>query len=178
MVQKQIVDLDELLKTNAITPEMFKKRLDILRNARDKLTMQTRITIGKNSMDNPLFDCELEHWVGAPADCPLLTTTQVVLLDQIQKGLIAFGAEPLTLMFAGRKSKTYKGINFVAINRDNTFAWRKYDPSAGAGQNWVYIPGIGQMKTSDFVTNPRRFLVTAAAKAAEKAKEKTKGKKK
>jgi len=52
----------------------------------------------------------------------------------------------------------YNGINFLAVNSDNTFAWRKTDPSAGAGQNYVYIRGIGQMKTSRFVAHPTHFL--------------------
>jgi hypothetical protein len=84
----------------------------------------------------------------------------VKLLAQIQAALASAGIPPLTMLYGGRLSKSYGGINFVAVNADQTFAWRKYDPSPGAGQNWVYFPGkpTGSLKTSDFVANPKQFL--------------------
>lgn len=117
-----------------------------------------KIPVGNNKVQNPLATCEYDFYVGIPGACPLLTSTQQTLFLQIKNALAEAGLGPLTIMYAGRKSKIYPGINFVAVGADGKFVWQKYDPSAGAGQNDVYISGVGKMHTSDFVKNPKKFL--------------------
>ena len=129
----------------------------------DTQLKQFNIVIGKSKIANPLAQCEFALYAGPPEQYPDLTTSQVKLFNEIQGILKRTGILPLTLLYGGRRSKSYPGINFVAVNADKTFAWRKYDPSPGSGQNWIYIAGVrqkggGLLKTSDFIKSPYKYL--------------------
>lgn len=139
---------------------------------------ELNIKIGKNKIANPLAYCDLALYVGPPEQYPDLTYSQVKILEKLQMLLGMAGLQPLTLLYGGRRSHSYTGINFVAVNADNTFVWRKFDPGPRSGQNTVYFAGAtktssvfnsktktrearvstGAMKTSDFLINPGKFL--------------------
>lgn len=154
--------LEDLNDQGKLTPLL---RAEIMRiqaklKTINDLFKQFDIKVGKNKIPNPAAKCELALYAGSPEQYPDLTGSQVKLLGQIQAILKAAGIPPLTILYGGRLSKQYAGINFVAMNANQTFAWRKYDPSPGAGQNWVYFPGkeSGSLKTSEFVASPKKFL--------------------
>jgi hypothetical protein len=135
------------LKDGKISQEQYTQLSQQLHKKMEVIGKQAVIKIGKHKIQTPLTTCELAHYVGTPEGYPDLTTTQVALLKDINAGLSAYGLGPMALLIGGRKSKAYNGINFVAVGAGGRMAWRKYDPSPGAGQNWVYLPNIGQMKT-------------------------------
>ncbi len=125
----------------------------------DKIMMdEPKIKIGKSSFGNPLVTCEVSKYAGHPDNYEDLSNPMLMMLRSINKILETSGIPILTMMYAARSSKQYSGINFVVMNSDRSFMWRKYDPSGGAGQNWVYFKNGVHINTSVFLTNPGKYL--------------------
>ncbi len=181
IVSSELEQLNDLNDLGKLTPNL-RQKLELVEKrwaAIENQLKQFNIVVGKSKIPNPLSTCEIALWAGPPDQYPDLTGTQVKLLNEIQDILVKSGIPPLTVLYGGRRSHAYKGINFVATNADKSFAWRKYDPSPGAGQNWVYFSGAmkmkdvnekgkmkrvlsssGSMNTSDFVADPKKYLPT------------------
>lgn len=174
------VEFENLVDKGKMTPDL-RQRWEIVKAKLKQVETQFKqfdIKIGKNKITNPLAQCELALYVGSPEQYPDLTRTQVTILAGLQLILAEAGMKPLTILYGGRRSHVYRGINFVAVNADNTFAWRKYDPSPASGQNAVYFAGAqktgsvfdsktqkhikktidGTMNTSDFLAEPEKYL--------------------
>lgn len=117
---------------------------------------KAHIVIGKRSMTNPVTYCAGNFYAGPPEKYKDLTSTQWDLYIEIQKALKDAGWAPLTTLYGGRTQRNF--INFVAVNDDNTFAWRKYQTSAQGGQNVVYIKDVGKITTAAFTYNPKKYL--------------------
>lgn len=99
-------------------------------------------------MDNPFHKDRSggkDQFVGHPAYYQSWTPQMLAMYYQISQQLAAEGRPPLKTMYAGRQNS----ISFVVVADDN-FVWRKYDPSPGAGQNWVYVDGK-KMNTSNWL---------------------------
>lgn len=184
-------ELDELNDEGKLTPAL-KQKLAMVQAKLKNINAQFKqfdIKIGTSKVANPLATCELSLYAGPPEGYPDLTGSQKKLYAEIQDILAKAGIAPLVVLYGGRRNPSYRGINFVAVNADHTFAWRKYDPSPGAGQNWVYTAGAskrtsqynkktgkwedkekaGQMNTSDFVGSPGKvFPALAKPKKSKK----------
>jgi len=139
---------------------------------------QFTIKVGNSKITNPLAICELSLYAGPVEGYPDLTGSQKKLYAEIQDALAKAGMQPLSILYGGRYSTSHRGICFVAVNADHTFAWRKHDSSPGAGLNTVYFSGAvkrgslfnkktgkwedkameGKMNTSDFLGKPGKYL--------------------
>jgi hypothetical protein len=122
-----------------------------------KLSKTSHFFIGKKKIANPVAVCNQALYAGPPDGYPDLTSTQIDYYIDIQQALKVAGMQPLTMLYGGRIAN-HGGINFVIINGDSKFAWRKYDPSPGAGQNWVYFNNGTHMNTSTFMDDPVKCL--------------------
>lgn len=103
-------------------------------------------TAGKTfRMDNPYHKDKSggkDAFAGHPAHYQSWTSQMAAMYVEIDGILHRNGKPTLSQMHAGRQNN----ISFVVSANDN-FVWRKYDPSPGAGQNWVIINGK-KMNTS------------------------------
>lgn len=72
-------------------------------------------------------------------------TTQRNIVRNIDEALRRNDLAPLTI-YTGGPRHTY-----VGVGASGRLTWRKYDPSPGAGQNWMYFPNSGRVNTSGFI---------------------------
>ena len=63
---------------------------------------------------------------------------QIVQIEEILK---RNGKGGLGMMYAATHDNGGARFNFVITGANGNLTWRKYDPSPGAGQNWIYLNG-------------------------------------
>jgi hypothetical protein len=70
--------------------------------------------------------------------------TQIMTIEAILK---RNGKKGLEMMYASTHNNGGARFNFVIEGANGKLTWRKYDPSPGAGQNWIILNG-NKMNTS------------------------------
>ena len=81
------------------------------------------------------------HWSGYWKD-------QIVqVVDMLKRN----GKGGLEMMYAGTHQQGGGRFNFIITGANGKLTWRKYDPSPGAGQNWIILAGK-KMNTSKLLS--------------------------
>lgn len=112
-------------------------------------------TTGKGGFTNPYFAGESQRYAGDPEYYPF-TDQMLVIYHQLKEILKKYGVAPFTKAYGSTHSlkngsRTTFHRNFAIVGGNGKFIWRKYDPSPGAGQNWVIV-GKHKYKTTDFLS--------------------------
>ena len=91
-----------------------------------------------------------DRYAGDPEHIPQWSSPQMKEMYETLKGILARNGLKFDIMYAGTFQSRGNRYNFVVIGANGRFVWRKYDPSLGAGMNWIIIDGK-EMKTSQFL---------------------------
>lgn len=140
-VRKQMVALQKQLLTNK-NVKQFKQK-DIPKTIRTKPGSPTV----KGGFSNPYYSGTELKYAGPPGGYDW--KYQAENFFALRKALNELGFN-IDQLYVGIWENRGNRINMAAVGAGGRFVWRKYDPSPGAGQNWVYIDG-SKMNTSDFL---------------------------
>lgn len=107
-----------------------------------------KVDSGKGKFENPYFQSPPGNRFAGHPDHYSWSSQMQKIYYTIKDALARNGLAPMDVMYAGKRNG---GSEFAVIGAGGSLVWRKYDPSPGAGQNWLYINGK-QMHTSSFVS--------------------------
>ncbi len=134
-IEKQIKGIENQVKRRQIA------NLEINGTVQPRITIPekdipAKIRTGKTSFNNPFFEGHDDFYAGSPDHFDWtrqMKNNYIVLKDMLNR----MGIPPFETIYASRQN----GMSFAAIAANGDLVWRKYDPSPGAGQNWIYVNG-------------------------------------